>query len=153
MDNQSMHSFQPPQAWQDELLALNPVTFAPHLVHKVPTLFLQIVRLDSGQRVGEINLRIGSNPHIERYAGHIGYTIDPAHRGHRYAARAVRLLIPLAQQHGINPLWLTSDPDNLASRRCCELAGAHFVEIVEVPNSCIIHRSSHPRKCRYRLDL
>ena len=87
-----MLSYQAPQAWQDEVLALNPVSFAPHPVHKVPTLFFQIVRLDSGQPVGEINLRLGSNSHIERYAGHIGYTIDPAHRGHRYAAPAVRLL-------------------------------------------------------------
>jgi predicted acetyltransferase len=124
MDNRSMLSYQAPQAWQDELLALNPVSFAPHPVHKVPTLFFQIVRLDSGQPVGEINLRLGSNSHIERHAGHIGYTIDPADRGHRYAARAVRLLIPLARERGISPLWLTCDPDNIASRRCCELAGA-----------------------------
>jgi predicted acetyltransferase len=153
MDNQSMHSHQAPQVWQDELLALNPISCAPHPVHRVPTLFFHIVRIDDGRRVGEINLRLGSNPHIERFAGHIGYTIDPAHRGHRYAARAVRLLTPLAREHGINPLWLTCDPDNLASRRCCELAGAQFIEVVDVPESCIIHRSGHPRKCRYRLDL
>jgi predicted acetyltransferase len=153
MDNQSMLSYQAQQAWQDEVLVLNAVDFAPHPVHKVPTLFFQIVRLYSGQRVGEINLRLGSNLHIERYAGHIGYTIDPAHRGHRYVARAVRLLIPLAREHGISPLWLTCDPENVASRRSCELAGAQFIEIVDVPESCIIHRSGHSRKCRYRLDL
>jgi predicted acetyltransferase len=153
MDNQSMLSYQAQQAWQDEVLVLNAVDFAPHPVHKVPTLFFQIVRLYSGQRVGEINLRLGSNLHIERYAGHIGYTTDPAHRGHRYVARAVRLLIPLAREHGISPLWLTCDPENVASRRSCELAGAQFIEIVDVPESCIIHRSGHSRKCRYRLDL
>jgi predicted acetyltransferase len=148
-----MLSLQALQAWQDELLALNPVSFASHPVHKVPACFFAIVRLDSGQRVGEINLRLGSTSHIERYAGHIGYTIDLEHRGHRYAARAVRLLIPLAREHGINPLWLTCDSENLASRRSCELAGAQFIEIIDVPESCIIHRSGHPRKCRYRLDL
>jgi predicted acetyltransferase len=103
--------------------------------------------------VGEINLRLRSTAHIELYAGHIGYNIDPAHRGHHYAARAVRLLIPLAREHGINPLWLTCDPDNLASRRSCERAGAQFVDIVDVPATCIIHRSGHAKKCRYRLDL
>ena len=70
-----------------------------------------------------------------------------------YAARAVRLLIPLAREHGINPLWLTCDPDNVASRRSCERAGAQFVDIVDVPAACIIHRSGHTKKCRYRLDL
>jgi predicted acetyltransferase len=61
--------------------------------------------------------------------------------------------MPLARKHGLNPLWLTCDPDNLASRRSCELAGAKLVEIVDVPALCIIHRSGHPKKCRYRLDL
>ena len=120
---------------------------------KFPSLFFQIVRVDSGQRVGEINLRLESNLHIERYAGHVGFNIDAAYRGHHYAARAVRLLMPLAPEHGLNPLWLTCNPENLASRRSCELAGARFLEIVDVPESCIIYRSGHPKKCRYRLNI
>jgi predicted acetyltransferase len=148
-----LSSTDPPEVIKDDVLALEPVSFAPHPVHKVPTLFFQIVSVDSAQRVGEINLRLGSNPHIERYAGHIGYTIDPAHRGHCYAARATRLLTPLARKHGLNPLWLTCDPENLASRRSCELAGARLIGIVDVPAGCIIHRNGHPKKCRYRLDL
>ncbi len=143
----------PPQVIHDDVLELEQVSFAPHPVHKVPTLFFQIVRVDSGKRMGEINLRLGSNAHIERYAGHVGFNIDAAHRGHQYAARAVRLLMPLAREHGLNPLWLTCDPENLASRRSCTLAGARFVEIVDVPEGCIIYRSGHPKKCRYRLDL
>jgi predicted acetyltransferase len=138
---------------KDDGIALRQVSSAPHPVHKVPALFFEIVRADSAQTVGEINLRLCSTAHIELYAGHIGYNIHPAHRGHRYAARAVRLLIPLAREHGIQPLWLTCDPDNLASRRSYELAGAQFVGIVDVPATCIIHRSGHPKKCRYRLDL
>jgi hypothetical protein len=51
----------PPQGMKDDVLALEQVSFAPHPVHKVPTLFFQIVRVDSGQRVGEINLRLESN--------------------------------------------------------------------------------------------
>lgn len=141
------------EAMEDGVLALQQAGFEPHTVHKAPTLFFQIVRIDSAQRVGEINLRLGSSAHIERYAGHIGYTIDPAHRGHRYAARATRLLLPLARERGLDPLWLTCDPDNLASRRSCELAGATLIEIVDVPSDCIIHRSGHPRKCRYLIDL
>ena len=61
--------------------------------------------------------------------------------------------MPVARAHGINPLWLTCDPDNIASRRTCELAGAQFVEVVDVPANCIIGRSGHLKKCRYRLNL
>lgn len=138
---------------EDDGLTLEEVRRAPHPVHQVPTLFFHIVRNSDAQRVGEINLRLGSSPHIERYAGHVGYAIDTEHRGHHYAARATLLLMPVARAHGLNSLWLTCDPDNIASRRTCELAGAVFVEVVDLPASCIIGRSGHLKKCRYRLNL
>ena len=137
----------------DNVLALEQLRLAPHPIHKVPTLFFQIVCIATSQRVGNINLRLGSSPHIVCYAGHIGFSIYPAHRGQRYAAQAIRLLVPLARGHCLNSLWITCDSDNFASRRSCELAGAHFVEIVDVPSDCIIHRTGHPKKCRYRLDI
>jgi tagatose 1,6-diphosphate aldolase len=107
----------------------------------------------TGEELGEINLRDGSGPHIEKYAGHVGFTVRPGHQGNRYAARALGLLIPLARKLGIDPLWITADPGNIGSRRSCEIAGAKFVEMVDVPPDCVIHRSGHARKCRYRLDL
>ncbi len=74
------------------------------------------------------------------------------HRGHHYAARAVGLLLPLARKLGIDPLWITCDPENDASRRSLEIAGAKFVEIVDVPESCGIRKfGGKLRKCRYRL--
>ena len=78
--------------------------------------------------------------------------VYPAHRGHRYAARGVRLLIPFARQLGFDVLWITCDPENVGSRRSAELAGAEFVEIVDVPENCMIYQSGHKQKCRYRLD-
>jgi predicted acetyltransferase len=83
----------------------------------------------------------------------VGYSVKPEHRGSRYASRAVRLLIPIARQEGLNPLWITCDPENAASRRTCELAGGEFIEIVAVPPTCIIYRNGHREKCRYRLTL
>jgi predicted acetyltransferase len=77
--------------------------------------------------------------------------VHPANRGHRYAARATRLLLPLARELHLDPLWITTDPDNIASRRSCGLAGAEHIEIVDVPETCIINRNGHPQKCRYRL--
>ena len=71
----------------------------------------------------------------------------------RYAARSVRLLIPFACRLGLNPLWITCDPENIASRRTLELAGFELVEVVDVPANCVIFQSGHPRKCRYKLEL
>lgn len=142
-----------PGALQDAELVLELADFAPHPVHKVPTYYFRMVQVGSGEELGTINMRAGSTRHVELYAGHVGFTVHSPHRGHRYAARSLRLLTPLAGKLGLNPLWITCDPDNLASRHSCELAGAQFVEIVNVPESCVIHRSGHEQKCRYRLDI
>ena len=112
-----------------------------------------MVPSQSSEELGGIDLRPGSTPHLELYAGHIGYSVDPAHRGHRYAARSLRLLLPVARQLRLHALWITCDPENMSSRRSAELAGAQFVEIVDVPENCIIHQSGHKRKCQYRIDL
>jgi predicted acetyltransferase len=125
--------------------------YAWHPVHRVPTYNFRMVHANRGEELGGIRLRVGSTAHIERYAGHIGYNVLPHHRGHHYAARSVELLVPLARRLGINPLWITCDPQNHASRRTLELAGACFVEIVDVPMNCLIRQAGHPRKCRYRL--
>ncbi len=124
-----------------------------HPVHKVPAYHFRMVHRDTGEDMGHVNLRVGHTTHVERYAGHIGYSVVEQHRRHRYAARAVRLLLPVARRMGLDPVWITCDPENMASRRTLEIAGAEFVEIVEVPADCVIFGSGHPRKCRYRLDL
>ena len=54
---------------------------------------------------------------------------------------------------GLDPLWVTCDPENVASRQTLERVGARFVEEVDVPADCVIYQSGHPRKCRYRIDL
>ena len=105
------------------------------------------------EEVGRIDLRVGNTRHIVMYAGHIGYRVHPKYRGNHYAARSCRLLIPLARHHGLNPLWITANPDNYASRRSCELAGAVFVEIVDLPWDTDMYQMGDRQKCRYRLDL
>jgi len=122
-----------------------------HPFHHVPAHYFRMVHAMEGAEMGSINLRPGNSPHLERYAGHIGYGVDQAYRGHRYASRSVLLLMPLARELKVDPLWITCDPENAASRHTLELAGAEFIEIVDVPEDCIIRQTGHPRKCRYRL--
>jgi predicted acetyltransferase len=140
-----------PGALVDSELRLTLTEFAYHDIHKVPTYHFRMMHSLTNLEMGGIRLRVGSTPHIERYAGHIGYNVLPRHRGHRYAARSVNLLVPFSRRLGLDPLWITCDPQNHASRRSLELAGAQFVEIVDVPLNCVIRQTGHPRKCRYRL--
>ncbi|WP_334237174.1 GNAT family N-acetyltransferase [Terriglobus sp. ADX1] len=121
-----------------------------HPVCRVPARYYRMMNA-AGEHIGNINLRLDTTEAITRYAGHIGYEVFPEHRGYRYAARAVRSLIPVAREHGIGTLWITCDPENTASRRTLELAGAEYVETVNVLYNHAIFLAGHPRKCRYRL--
>lgn len=119
----------------------------------VPEYECAILRRDDDVRVGLISVRISSTPWIERYAGHLGYTIDEEHRGHRYAAAACRAIRPIACHHGLYTLWITVTPDNAASRRTCEIIGAELVEIVDVPADTDMFLRGERRKCRYRWQI
>jgi len=118
-----------------------------------PAYHFEMVNLRSRARMGHIDLRVGDQSVLRLYAGHIGYGVDAEHRGRHFAARSVRLLLPLAARHGIDPVWITCNPDNLASRRSCELAGGKLVEIVDLPSHLDMYREGDRQKCRYRFDL
>lgn len=102
---------------------------------------------------GGIGLRIGDNANLRNYIGHLGYNVYPPARGRHLAERACRLLFPLARRHGLKALWITCNPDNLASRRTCERLGAELVGIVAVPESHELYAKGEVRKCRYRINL
>lgn len=118
-----------------------------------PAYRFRMVHVRTGEPMGRIDLRVGYPQHLVLYGGNIGYSVEPQHRGHHYAARACRLLLPLARSHGMQTLWITCNPDNWASRRTCELVGAHLVEIVDLPAGSDMYQRGERRKCRYRLDL
>jgi len=119
----------------------------------VPYYEFHILSAKTGTRAGEIHLRIGNTEHMRLFGGHIAYGVRPEHRGRHFAARALRLLIPLAQRHGLYELWITCNPENIASRKTSELAGAEFLEIVDLPPDVDMYREGERHKCRYRLDL
>jgi predicted acetyltransferase len=102
--------------------------------------------------MGSIRLRIGSAITL-RYPGHIGYGVKPRFRGHRYAARSCRLLLPLARAHGLKAIWLTVDPKNIPSQRTCEILGAHWIETVRIPKKHEMYARGARYRRRYRVDL
>lgn len=107
-----------------------------------------------GTKAGTISLRVGHDERLVRYAGHVGYAVEPAWRGRGFATRAVRLLLPLARVHRLDPLWTSCNPDNLASCVTLERLGATYVETVALPPHYDRYWSRGEReKRRYRLDL
>jgi predicted acetyltransferase len=64
-------------------------------------------------------------PHV---LGHIGYTVVPWKRGRGYATEALRLLLPRAAAEGLRWVEITTDPDNVASRKVIDANGGVLVE-------------------------
>lgn len=118
-----------------------------------PAYYFDMCLVETGERVGRIDLRIGVTKNLTHYGGHIGYNVEPAHRGHHFAGRSVLLLLPLAKRHDIDPVWITCNPDNWASRRSCEFAGGKMIEIVDLPEDNDMYLIGERQKCRYRFDL
>ena len=119
----------------------------------VPSYKFKMTHPGQDEEIGQIMLRVGNTNHIVMYAGHIGYRVHKEYRGNRYAAKACKLLLSLARKHELNPLWITCNPDNIPSRRTCELLGAKMIEIVNLPKNTNMYKRGDRQKCRYRLDL
>jgi tagatose 1,6-diphosphate aldolase len=137
----------------DQVVILQLREITPAIPDKgwVPAYHFTIARAESQQPLGLLRLRVGSSDWLHMYAGHVGFSISEPHRGNRYACHALSLVAPFAWKIGIVPLWITCDPDNFASRRTCELAGAEFVDTVAIPPGNDMYERGDRFRCRYQL--
>ena len=119
----------------------------------VPAYRFQIIRAKDREVVGAVSLRVGDNEYLRKYAGHIGYRVYTPYRGHKYAGKAVKLLRDLARANGFTELWITTNPDNIPSRKTCEWIGAQYIEEVPVPENTALYKRGDVRKSRYLLRL
>jgi len=117
-----------------------------------PSYTFEMRNVQSGEKIGSVNLRIGNNDNT-KYGGHIGYSVIEKYRGHHYTARSCKLLFPVAKKHKLNPVWITCNPENIASRRTCERVGGKMIEIVDLPEANEQYKKGDRQKCRYRFDL
>ena len=60
--------------------------------------------------------------------GHIGYSVVPWKQRRGYATRALREILPEARDVGLRYVEITTDPDNVPSRRVIEANGGVLVE-------------------------
>lgn len=119
----------------DLSLVLSDSVEAPASGFGVPMYTFEMRHAVTSARMGRIRLRVGWNETVIKFAGQIGYLVEPSYRGHHYAERACRLIAPLARRHEMDSLWITCQPDNVASRRTLERLGAQLVATLDVPEA------------------
>lgn len=150
-----MFRFQKPGLLRDGdlLLRLHKKTPAAPVKKYVPAYEFHMFRPGGKRVMGVLHLRIGS-ARVLRYPGHIGYKVGSRFRGHGLAARACRLILPLARAHGLKAVWLSVRPGNAASCKTCENLGAEYMGTVRLPaghEMCRRCCTGHMR--RYRLNV
>jgi predicted acetyltransferase len=95
----------------------------------VPTTFLFAF---AGERiVGRVTIRHTLNDLLQRDGGHIGYVVVPEFRRRGYATQILAVALRMArEQHGLRPVLLTVDDDNVGSIRAIEKNGGVFEGMV-----------------------
>lgn len=131
------------------LLRLNRASPADPKKGYVPAYHFDIVRASDGAKAGVCDLRLGYRRTLY-YGGHIGYTVDEPFRGHGYAERACRLLLPIARLHGMPYVFISCRPENLASRRTLEKLGGTLLETAELPPDTELYRDGAREECIFR---
>ncbi len=117
----------------------------------LPAYYFDICLTD-GMRAGYCDLRIGHNDKTY-VGGNIGYGIDEAFRGRRYAAKACALLFRQAKKHGMDHLFITCVPENAASSKTCLLAGGKYLETIPVPEDNEMYAEGKREVMVYRFEL
>jgi predicted acetyltransferase len=114
----------------------------------VPYYHFRILAAD-GADVGHINFRVGDTDHVRVCAGHLGFEVLEAFRGHGYAFQACRAIAPFVASI-YDAVTITCDPENHASRRTIERLGASFIDEVAVPPQDPHYQRGSRSKRRYK---
>lgn len=99
--------------------------------------------------IGRITIRLGSNLGIY-YSGNIGYTIFSKFRGNKYAGKACFILKNMLKSLGFcDKVVITTNPNNIASRKTCDYLNSTFLEVVNIPKDNDMYKIGERQKCRY----
>ena len=90
--------------------------------------------IDSGEFIGEFQLRTEFPEKVMRDIGSIGYAVRVSQQGKGYGKEILRLGLELARQHGMEKVLLTINEENKASIHVCEALGGIWEDTIEAHN-------------------
>ena len=104
-----------PEEWVDHCRLFQNPDLVP--AGRVPATQFLFVRKEDNKIVGMLQIRHYFNEFLEKYAGHIGYSVCPSERRKGYATEMLRLVLPECRALGIKNVLISCVKGNEGSRR------------------------------------
>ncbi len=81
--------------------------------------------------VGVGSVRHYLNEYLEKFGGHIGYSIRPTERKKGYGSKALELLINQAKEMNIEKILITCNINNIGSKKVIENNNGKFINQID----------------------
>ncbi len=100
---------------------------------RVPATQFIYVGEEEGKIVGMLQIRHVLNDYLEKYGGHIGYSVAPSERRKGYASQMLKTALPKCKELGIDKVLITCIDNNEASRKTILANGGQYESTVYEP--------------------
>ncbi len=121
--------------WLDNVEALKRLETTPS--NLVPSTQYIYVREVDDKVVGMIQIRHCFNAFLEKYGGHIGYSVAPGERRKGYATQMLNMILPKCRELGLSRILITCIQGNEASRRTILKNGGVYESTGFEPNQSL----------------
>ena len=124
-----LRRYEDPRDWLEAVRRYEDPATVPE--GKVPA--TELLCLRDGRLLGMLQIRHCLNDYLQRYAGHIGYSVRPSARRQGVAAWMLGAALPICRQLGLSRVMIACEPWNEGSRRTILANGGVYEKTVHEP--------------------